>query len=76
MKLLTLLSRVLDVFPQSVSESSIKIRNRLRGTLFVILRTSAVICKQRNLHGNEIVQKKMIYVDKEQFENDICRITQ
>ena len=37
-------------------ESSIKIKVRLHGTLFVILFTSAVIYKQRLLHGNKIVQ--------------------
>ena len=40
----------------AVSERSIKMKNKLHGTLFVILLTSAVICKQRLFHGNEIVQ--------------------
>ena len=39
-----------------VSKSSIKIKFRSHGTLFVILFTPAVVCKQRLLHGNEIVQ--------------------
>ena len=33
-----------------------KIKIRSHWTLFVILLTSAVICKQRLLHGNEIMQ--------------------
>ena len=40
----------------AVSEISVKVKVRLRGALFVTLLTSAVICKQRFLHGNEIVQ--------------------
>ena len=40
----------------AISETSIKIRVRLIGTLFVIFLTSAVICKEGLLHGNEIVQ--------------------
>ena len=39
-----------------VSESSIKIKVRLRWTLFVILFISAVTCKHRRLHGSEIVE--------------------
>ena len=39
-----------------ISESSIKIKVNSHWELFVILLTSAVICKQRILHGNEIVQ--------------------
>ena len=39
-----------------VSESSIKIKVRSDQTLFVILLTSAVICNQRLLDRNEIVQ--------------------
>ena len=39
-----------------VSESSIKIKVRSDQTLFVILLTLAVICKQRLLDRNEIVQ--------------------
>ena len=37
----------------SVSEDSIKIKVSLHWTLFVILLTSAVICKQRLLHRKE-----------------------
>ena len=40
----------------AVSESSVKIKVRLPWTFFVIFLTSAVICKQRILHGNEIAQ--------------------
>ena len=40
----------------SVSESSIKVKVRLHWTLLLTLLTSVVICKQRLLHGNEIVQ--------------------
>ena len=40
----------------TVSESSIKIEVRSDLTLFVILLISAVICKQKLLDGNEIVQ--------------------
>ena len=40
----------------AVSESSVKIKVRLPWTFFVIFLTSAVICKQRILHGKEIVQ--------------------
>ena len=40
----------------AVPESSIKIKAKLPLTLFVILLTSAVICKQRLLYDNEIVQ--------------------
>ena len=40
----------------SVSESSTKIKVRSHRTLFVILLTSVVICKQIHLHGNEIVE--------------------
>ena len=39
-----------------ISESSIKIKVRSHGTLFVILHTSAFIFKQRLLHRNKIVQ--------------------
>ena len=38
----------------AVSESSIKMKVRSHWTLFVILLTSAVICKQKRLPGNEI----------------------
>ena len=41
----------------AVAESSIKIKVRLHWTLFVILLTSTVICKQRLLHENEIIAK-------------------
>ena len=40
----------------AVSERSIKMKNKLYGILLVILLTSAIICKQRLFHGNEIVQ--------------------
>ena len=40
----------------AVSKSSIKIKVRLYGTLFVILITLATIFKQRLFHENEIVQ--------------------
>ena len=40
----------------SVSESLIKIKVRLHQPLFLILLTSAVICKQRLLYGNEILR--------------------
>ena len=40
----------------AVPESSIKMKAKLQLTLFVILFTSAVICKQRLLDDNEIVQ--------------------
>ena len=39
-----------------ISESSIIITVRLHWALFLILLSSAVICKQRLLHGIEIVQ--------------------
>ena len=39
-----------------VSESPIKIKIRSLGTLFVILLTAAVICKQSLLHENDIMQ--------------------
>ena len=55
----------------AVSESSIKIKVRLHLILFRILLTSAGICKQRLLHGNEIVQYlqncKRDNVDQDQF---------
>ena len=38
------------------SERTFKIKVRLRWTAFEILLTSAIICIQRVLHGNEIVQ--------------------
>ena len=44
----------------AISESSTKINIRLHLTLTVILFTSAVICKQRLLHGNEISQYLVI----------------
>ena len=37
-----------------VSESSIKIKVKLHGALFVVLLTSAVIYKQRLLHGTSL----------------------
>ena len=37
-------------------ESSIKIKVKLDLTLFGVLLTSAAICKQKLLHGNELVQ--------------------
>ena len=39
-----------------VSKSSVKIKIRLRWTLIIILLTSAVICKERLLHRDEVVQ--------------------
>ena len=42
--------------PLPFSEISIKIKVRSYGTLFVILLTSAVICKQRPMRGIKIVQ--------------------
>ena len=39
----------------SVSERSIKIKVRSHWALFLILLTLAVICRQRLLHGSEIV---------------------
>ena len=38
------------------SERTFKIKVRLRWTAFDILLTSAIICIQRVLHGNKIVQ--------------------
>ena len=38
------------------SERTFKIKLRLRWTVFEILFTSAIMCIQRGLHGNEIVQ--------------------
>ena len=38
------------------SERTFKIKVRLRWTAFEILLTSAIICIQRVLHGNEIVR--------------------
>ena len=38
------------------SERTFKIKLRLRWTAFQILITSAIICIQSVLHGNEIVQ--------------------
>ena len=40
----------------AVSESSIKIKVKFHLTLFEILLSTAVIYKQKLLHGNEIVQ--------------------
>ena len=55
----------------SVSESSIKIKVRLHWALFLIFLTSAVICKQRLLHRNELVQYlqncKSYNVDQDHF---------
>ena len=39
-----------------ISESSIRIKVNSHWKLFVIFFTAAVICKQRILHGNEIVR--------------------
>ena len=52
------LSQALEAFSKRLafSESSIKLKVRSNGTLFVILLTSPVVCKQRLLDGNEIVQ--------------------
>ena len=38
------------------SKRTFKVKVRLRGTVFEILFTSAVICIWRVLHGNEIAQ--------------------
>ena len=55
----------------SVSESSIKIKVRSHGTLFVILLISAVVCKQELSHGNQTVQclqyDECYNVDQDQF---------
>ena len=59
MKIATFLFQEVDVFSQNclaLSEILIKIKIMVYVTLFVILLTSAVICKQRFLYGNEIVQ--------------------
>ena len=59
MKIATFLFQEVDVFSQNslaLSEILIKLKIKVYVTLFVILLTSAVICKQRFLHGNEIVQ--------------------
>ena len=40
----------------TVSESTFKIKTMLPWILFKILPTSAVVCKQRFLHENKIVQ--------------------
>ena len=59
MKLATFfISSTVGIFTKllGVSESSIKIKVRLRWTLFVILFISAVTCKHRRLHGSEIVE--------------------
>ena len=69
---------VLDAFLQnclSVSESSIKTKFRQHWTLFVIFFTSAVICKQKLLHGSEILQYIQIFkcynVDQNHFRKDL-----
>ena len=63
----------------SVFESTIKIKVRLHWTLFLILITSAVICKQRLLYGNGIVQClqncKCYSVDQDHFETLFWRPT-
>ena len=53
------LSQILNAFSKkllSASESSIKIMVRAHWGLFVILLTSAIICKQRLLHGKKIIK--------------------
>ena len=47
------------------SERTFKIKVRLRWTAFEILLTSAIICMQRVLHGNEIVQYLQNYKRRE-----------
>ena len=58
MKLTFFISRTkqIDVKAINISESTFKIEAISTWTLFEILLTSAVICKQRLLHENEIVQ--------------------
>ena len=46
----------IDIKTINISESTFKIKEISTWTLFKILLTSAVICKQRLLHENEIVQ--------------------
>ena len=41
--------------PSGVSESSIEIKVRSHWIFFVILLTAPVVCKQRLLHGSEIL---------------------
>ena len=47
------------------SERTFKIKVRLRWTAFEILLTSAIICIQRVLHGNKIVQYLQNYKRRE-----------
>ena len=53
-----LITRNRDIFTKlsGVSKISIKINVRSHGTLLVVFLTSAVIFKQRLLHGNKIRQ--------------------
>ena len=46
------------IFPKlvAISEILIKIKVKLHEALFIILLISAIICEQRLLHGNKIVQ--------------------
>ena len=59
----------------SVSESSIKIQVGSHGTLFVILLTSAAVCKQELSHGNQTVQylqyDECYNVDQDQFRKPL-----
>ena len=64
----------LATFFISSTESSIKINFRSHGTRFLILLTSAVICKQKLLYGNKIVQYlqncKCYNVEQDHFLED------
>ena len=58
-----------------VSQSSIEIKVRPHWTLFIILITLAVICKQRLMRGNEIVQYLQNYqcynIDQDHFRKSL-----
>ena len=59
MKLATsFISRIRSILIKllGLSESSAKINVRSHWTLFVIFLTSAVVCKKRHLHRNQILQ--------------------
>ena len=78
MKLATfLISGTKRIFTRllSVPESSIKTKVRSHWADFLILLTSAVICKQRFLYGNEIVQYlqncKWYNVEKDHFRKPL-----
>ena len=59
----------------AVYESPIKLKVRLHWVLLVTLLISAVICKQRLLYGNEIVQylqnSKYYKVSKDHFRKTL-----